>query len=219
VVVKVTGKNGDVGDALIVVDGKEVATGTLATVPLDPGSHEVQVRKGGFATSRTLINVEEATPMQLTLSLVQERVELWPVALGVGLVGAAMLGTGLVMIDHAAALQSGSSPLNFIWGKKAADSYLTKAPITETELCAKANEIWFFAGRAPQDGVDLFPDDAFAGEPDKQGVQPDGWFAQDRCGVSGSPGVGGWLALGSTVPLTAAAILEIADIISAATAE
>jgi hypothetical protein len=219
VVVKVTGKNGDVGDALVIVDGKEVATGSFASVQLDPGAHEVQVKKGGYTTAKNLINVEEATPLELTVSLLQERVELWPVALGVGIVGAAMLGTGLVMIDYGYALHGGSSPLNFIWGKKEADSYLNKAPITETELCAKASEIWFFSGRAPQSGADLFPDDAFAGEADKQGIQADGLFAQDRCGVSGSPGVGGWLAIGSAVPLTAAAIFEVVDVISAATAE
>jgi hypothetical protein len=213
-------KSGATDGFTVVVDGKEQPAGTTAVVQMDPGAHEVMVKKPGFTTWKSLITVEEATPLQLSATLLQERTELWPLALGLGVVGAGMLVGGLVMIDYGSALHSGNSLLNgLLWNVKASDSYLEKAPITETELCQQAQTIWFFSGRAPQDGQDLFPDSAFPGDASKAGVQPDGFLQQDRCGVVGGPGVGGWLAIASSLPLTIAAVLETVDIIGAATAE
>lgn len=77
------------GDPTIIVDGKEVARALETTVQLDPGSHDLLVRNDGKVDWRLTVNVEEATPMEVTGSLVSDRLDLWPI--GIASTGAAVV--------------------------------------------------------------------------------------------------------------------------------
>lgn len=121
----------DGGDeATIIVDGKELGTSAQLTVQLDPGSHEIRVRKSGKAEWKTVISIEEATPLQVTAALVDDRVELWPVAIATG-VGAVILGgTGAAF---GIAAQDDYDGGFGVFNQKAT-SYLNKEPVDSQEL-------------------------------------------------------------------------------------
>ncbi|MBI1947218.1 MAG: PEGA domain-containing protein [Deltaproteobacteria bacterium] len=94
-------KDGDA--ATIVVDGEDRGQAPSLTVHLDPGQHEIRVRQSGKAEWKTVISVEDATPMQVLADPVDARISLWPaaVATGVGTIvvtGAALM-SGLVAED------------------------------------------------------------------------------------------------------------------------
>jgi hypothetical protein len=137
VVIKVA--EGD-GDATFIVDGKEIATGATTTVQLDPGSHEVRVRKSGKAEWKTLLSVEEATPQQVTANLVDDRIELWPVAIATGgatvVAGALALGFGLAAQDTF----DGTIDLP-LYDRVPASSYSKKEPINSQELFSLQQEV------------------------------------------------------------------------------
>lgn len=90
-------------DARILIDGKESGMAPT-TVRLDPGQHEIRVRKSGYADWRTAITVEDATPLQLDAQLVGERLQLWPVSLT--LAGGAVVTGGLGVLSGLAALDA-----------------------------------------------------------------------------------------------------------------
>lgn len=132
----------DAGDATFIVDGKEAAVGQIARVELDPGSHEIRVRMGGKAEWKTLVSVEEATPVQLVADLVDSRIALWPIAVGTGVGAAVSLGVfvyaGLVAADG---YEGGvDMPLPFFETTKEA-SYLHADPVDSATLFAKQKDV------------------------------------------------------------------------------
>jgi TolB-like protein len=132
----------DAGDATFIVDGKEVAVGQSTKVDLDPGSHEIRVRMGGKAEWKTLVSVEEATPVRLVADLVDTTIALWPIAIGTGVASALAFGgfayAGLVATDG----YEGSIdvPLPF-FGTTKEDSYVHKEPVDSAGLYAKETEV------------------------------------------------------------------------------
>lgn len=127
--VPVVVKVGD-GEGTIVVDGKEVGVASQVTVQLDPGSHEVRVRKSGKAEWKTIINVEEATPLQVTADLVDDRVELWPVAIATGAASVVSLG---LAIGFGVAAQDDFDGGYGVFNEPA-NSYSFKEPVDSQEL-------------------------------------------------------------------------------------
>ena len=132
----------DVGDATFIVDGKEVGVGNSTKVDLDPGSHEIRVRMGGKAEWKTLVSVEEATPVRLVADLVDSRIALWPIAIGTGVASALALGgfayAGLAATDgYSGAIDA---PLPFFETTKE-ESYLHKTPVDSGDLNGKEVEV------------------------------------------------------------------------------
>ncbi len=133
--------------ATIIVDGQERGQAASLTVQLDPGQHEIRVRQGGKAEWKTLINVEDATPLQVMADLVDARISLWPaaVATGVGtiVVAGAALMTGLVAED----LYAGTIDLP-LYDTKPETSYLQPEPIDSLTLFQREQGVRVASGIA-----------------------------------------------------------------------
>jgi hypothetical protein len=186
---------GVAAEGTIIVDGQERGLSSSAQLDLDPGAHEVIVKRPGFATWRTLLDVVEGTPQQVTATLVAERLQLWPVAIATG-AGALVTGVAsLLMLDVAAAEYSGQGVLF----KAGNGAYQTVAPTDSADLCQREETIWFYGGRTPAEG--------------------EAPFAANGCGVVAGPGVGGWLGITSMALLTVTGALLTTDLILTATAE
>lgn len=182
-------------DGTIIVDGKELGLASSKQIDLDPGAHEVIVKRGGHATWRTLLDVVEGAPQQVTATLVAERLQLWPVAIATGAAAVATGVAALLMFDVAAAEFSGQGVLF----KAENGGYQTVAPTDSADLCQREETIWFYAGRTPGEG--------------------EAPFAANGCGVVAGPGVGGWLGISSVTLLTVTGALLTTDLILTATAE
>ncbi len=182
----------------IMVDGKIVATGSSSRVELDPGQHELVVKRSGFADWRTVLDVQEGTPLEVTANIVQERLYLWPVAVVTGI---AAVGTGVaafLMFDHAQGLYDGTGFFNANTKVGKDGPYTTVSPTNSAELCTREREIAFFSGRAP--------------------VGDESLGTSNTCGVAAGPGVGASLGLASAVLGTATVVLLGTDLIIGATA-
>jgi hypothetical protein len=182
-------------EGTIIVDGKEVGLASNKQFDVDPGAHEIMVKRPGFTTWRTLLDVAEGAPQQVSATLVAERIELWPVAVATGAAAVATGVAALLMFDVAAAEYSGQGVLF----KAENGAYQTVAPTDSADLCQREETIWFYAGRSPGEGEDL--------------------FATNGCGVAAGPGVGGWLGITSATLLTVTGALLTTDLITAALAE
>ncbi len=180
-------------EATIVVDGAEKGISSSTQVELDPGSHEIIVRRSGFSEWRTLVDIAEGTPQQVTAKLVTERVELWPVAIATGVADLAAGIFGGLMVDFAVNEYDGTGVFSDLWGKKDASGpgapYTTAAPTDTADLCARESTIWFYAGRAPS-GDD-----------------------NNQCGTPAGPGVGGSLLIGAGVLTVVTGALITTDLI------
>jgi hypothetical protein len=186
---------GAAAEGTIIIDGKDVGLASSKQIELDPGAHEIMVKRPGFTTWRTLLDVVEGAPQQVTATLIAERIELWPVAIATGAAAVATGVAALIMFDFAAAEYSGRGVL--FTAKNGA--YKSVAPIDSYDLCEREEDIWFYAGRTP--GVGEAP------------------FAANSCGVVASPGVGGGLGIASLSLLTVTGALLTTDLILAVTAE
>jgi len=182
-------------EGTIIVDGKELGLASSKQIDLDPGAHEVIVKRGGYATWRTLLDVIEGAPQQVTATLVAERLQLWPVAIATGAAAVATGVASLLMLDVANAEFSGQGVLF----KAENGAYQTVAPTDSADLCQREETIWFYAGRTPGEGEAL--------------------FAANGCSVVAGPGVGGWLGITSLSMLTVTGALLTTDLILSATAE
>jgi hypothetical protein len=121
------------GEGQIVVDGKDMGTAATTTVQLDPGSHEIRVRKSGKAEWKTIVNVEEATPLQVTADLVDDRIELWPVAIATG--GATVVAMGAAVLFGMAAQDDFDGSIDAPgFDRGPGDSYALKEPVDSQEL-------------------------------------------------------------------------------------
>ncbi len=198
VIVNVLDKSTPV-EGTIMVDGKVMATASTSRQDLDPGSHELVVKRSGFADWRTLLDVQEGTPLQVSANLVQERVYLWPVAIATGV---AAIGTGVaafIMFDRAQGLYDGTGFFAKNDKKSGPDApYTSVSPTNSAELCAREQEIWFFSGRSP--------------------VGDEPLFNQNNCKVSAGPGVGAGIGLASAVLGAVTVVLVGTDLIIGATA-
>lgn len=178
-------------DGEIFVDGKQVATATTTQQMLEPGQHEVVVKRSGFSDWRTVVAVEEASPLQISVSLVPTRVYLWPVAIGTGVVAVALATTGLLMADYARGEFDGSSAF---FNTDAKNSYSGVSPTNSADLCQRELNISFYAGRAPG------KDEGTFGSP-------------NECGVATGPGLAIWSLIGAGVAGVATAALVTTDIV------
>jgi hypothetical protein len=182
----------------IMVDGKLVATASSTRLDLDPGQHELVVKRAGFADWKSVIDVQEASPLQVTSNLVQERVYLWPVAVATGIAAVATGVTAAIMFDHAHNLYDGQGVL-FTNKKTGAEGpYTTVTPTDTAELCKREREIAFFSGRLPATGESI--------------------GTVNQCEVSAGPGLGAGLGLASGVLGAATVILFGTDLIIGAVA-
>ena len=182
-------------EGTVIVDGKDMGLATTKQLELDPGSHEVVVKRSGFADWRTLVDVQEGAPQQVTATLVGERLYLWPVALVTGVAAVATGAVSLIMLDAANAEFSGQGVLF----KSDKGGYSTVSPTDSADLCAREQSIWFNAGRNPGKGEAL--------------------FAANTCGVVAGPGVGGWLGITSIALSTATVGLVVGDFVIGAVSE
>lgn len=202
VIVNVVGHGSPV-EATIMVDGKDMGIATTKQLELDPGSHEVVVKRSGFADWRTLVDIQEGAPQQVTATLVEERLYLWPVAVVTGIAAIATGAASLAMLDIARNEYDGQALLADVWGKKPTSGpdapYTTVSPTDTEALCAREQSIWFNSGRNPSGGEAV--------------------FAVNTCGVVAGPGVGGWLGI-TSIALTSATVgLILGDVVIGATAE
>ena len=138
-------KDGD--SATIIVDGEERGQAPSLTVKLDPGQHEVRIRQGGKAEWKSLITVEEATPLQVLADPVDARLSLWPAAVATGVgtiaVSAAALMTGLVAED----VYRGTIDLP-LYDTKPETSYLQPEPVDSLTLFEREQDVNLAAGLA-----------------------------------------------------------------------
>ncbi len=179
-------------EGTIVVDGKQVAVGQSAQLSLEPGQHEVIVKRSGFADWRSVVDVLEASPLQLTATLVAERIYLWPVAIGTGAAAVVLGGAAALMADYARGEFDGSS---IFFNQDKTKNYSSIVPVNSADLCQRETQISFYAGRAPaNDGKEAFG-------------------AQNECGVAAGPGLIHFTLMGSGVLLLATGALVTTDLI------
>jgi hypothetical protein len=124
---------------VIIVDGKEIGMGATATAQLDPGSHEIRVRRDGYAEWTTVVNVEQAAPMAISARLVPTRIELWPAAIATGAITVLAAGTAVTTWAIAQNMYDG-------FGGLAPDSYTQASPVSSDQLDAKAQLITVLSG-------------------------------------------------------------------------
>ena len=197
VLVRAQRAGADLDGATFIVDGKDVGTGAFVSVPLEPGSHEVRVKKQGHAEWKTLVTVEEATPLQVTASLVDDRVELWPVAIGTGVATVILGGIAFVTYDLALGTYDGSG---LIFGSREPQkSYLGATPTSSSELCAKEQSIALLVGRAPSEGESL--------------------GTKNGCEVAAGPGIAVYALSGAIATAVASGALITTDLVLGAMAE
>lgn len=178
----------------IIVDGKVAATGATSRVELDPGQHELVVKRSGFADWRTVLDVQEGAPLQVTANLVQERVYLWPVAVATGVAAVASGITAALMFDYAQSRYDGNGIIFKNDVKSGPDApYTTVSPTNSSELCTREREIAFFAGRAPAGSESV--------------------GTTNTCDVAAGPGVGASLGIASAVLGAATVVLLGTDLI------
>ncbi len=139
VIIKLADNDG--GSASFVVDGKEVITGAQATVSLDPGSHEIRIRKSGKAEWKTVVSVQEATPVELVADLVDDTVALWPLAVGTGAT-AGLAGLGFLYLGGWAANgYDGTFAGVPGYTTTKAESYKHKTPVDSKQLGDKQQDV------------------------------------------------------------------------------
>jgi hypothetical protein len=205
VIFKATDKNGGAVEVSVIVDGKQMATTSTYQGEFEPGQHEVILRRDGFIDWKTVVDVAEATPLQIDAQLVASRIALWPAALVTGVLGAAAGVTSWLMADYALDRYAGEGL--FPWtttvaGKSveltATNAYKNVVPTNSAELCQRELEISFLAGRATDGGN--FGD-------------------VNACGVPAGPGMVHYLGGLSGVLLLTSGVLVTADLLSAAPGE
>lgn len=185
-------------EGTIVVDGKIVGTASSARQELDPGQHELVIKRSGFADWRTVLDVQEGTPLEVNANLVQERLYLWPVAIATGV---AAVGTGVVaalMFDYARGMYDGSGFTNPGNKQNSGGPYTTVSPTNTAELCQRERDIAWFSGRMPADG--------------------EAYGNANGCAVGAGPGLGAGLGIASGVLGGATVILLGTDLIIGAVA-
>lgn len=187
----------------IVVDGKATATAASARLDLDPGQHEVVFQADGFNTWKTLLDVQDGSPLQVNATLVPTRVYLWPGAIVTGVIAVGLAATAAVMFDYSLALYDGNDSLG--WKAKDAkgveteydaankNTYLSVTPTNSADLCQRELEISFYAGRAGRTG--------------------EAGGATNECGVANGPGLATWTAVGAGAFLAVTAALVTTDVV------
>jgi hypothetical protein len=186
VVVAAVDHNGGAAEVAVIVDGKQVATASSHQVELEPGQHELILKRDGFVDWKSVVDVVEATPLQVNAKLVPARTTLWPAAIATGVVAIGLATTSLLMADYALDRYSGDGLLPWAGKDKAGkpveyrpeNAYKNVVPTNSADLCQRELEIGLYTGRAA-DGEDF--------------------GAQNACGVAAGPGlvhyVGGTAAL------------------------
>jgi hypothetical protein len=128
--------------ATVLVDGKDMGMAPLKeAIRLDPGVHEVRVRKEGFVEWRSNVTVEEGTPLEVKAVLTEEGLALWPagaITAGIGLVA---VGAGLTFGAMAQDAYDGS--ISSALGNEDArnSSYLYQDPVSTKILADKEQDI------------------------------------------------------------------------------
>jgi hypothetical protein len=207
VVVSAVDPSGGAAEVAVIVDGKQVATAATHQIDLEPGQHELILKRDGFVDWKSVVDVVEATPLQVSAKLVAARTSLWPAAIATGVVAVALTTTSLLLADYAVDRYAGTGLLP--WSGKdaagkpveyvAANSYLNVVPTNSADLCQREIEISLYTGRAAADG-----------EPPNH---------QNACGVAAGPGLVHYL--GGTAALfgVATGALVTADLVFGASAE
>jgi len=129
-----------VDDAQVLVDGRDVGAPPI-TLQLDPGTHEIQVKASGYSTWRSSVTVEEATPLDVGVTLTSERITLWPVALTLGVASTLFLAGGVIAGVIAQDMYNGSVPLGPIDPWTVENSYEHTSPVSSADLAAKEQAI------------------------------------------------------------------------------
>jgi hypothetical protein len=120
----------------VYIDGNAVGAAPQV-VQLEPGAHEVRVRKDGFTEWKSTISVEDGTPVSLEANLVQPPLRLWPASAALG---------GVALIAAGGAIGVGLYAVNLYDGSLGGDearleSYLFAAPISSNELDQKEQNV------------------------------------------------------------------------------
>jgi hypothetical protein len=179
-------------EGAIVVDGKQISAGSTAQLTLEPGKHEIIVKSSGFADWKTVVDVQEASPLTISATLVSERIFLWPVAIGTGAAAVVFGVVGALMADYARGEFDGSSAL---FNTDKDKNYSAIVPTNSADLCQREQNISFYAGRAPSaDGKEAF------GTP-------------NECGIAAGPGLIHYTLITSGVLLLATGALVTTDLV------
>ncbi len=207
VLVNVKKQDGGEVTGTIQVDGKVVTTAPSARLDLDPGQHEIIVTADGFNDWKSVVDVQDGTPLSLNAQLVQTRIYLWPGAIATGAIALGLATASAIMFDYSRDLYDGSGAID--WKQKDAagkevsydksNSYLAVFPTNSADLCQRELEISFYAGRAGRDGED--------------GGQA------NECGVANGPGLATYSIIGAGVFTLATAALLTTDVVLSATSE
>ena len=207
VVVSSVDQTGAAAEVAVIVDGKQVATASSHQVELEPGQHELILKRDGFVDWKSVVDVVEATPLQVKAQLVRARTSLWPAAIATGVVAIGLTTTTLLLADYAVDRYAGTGVLP--WSGKDAggkpveygptNAYLNVVPTNSADLCLRETEIGLYAGRAAVDGEQL--------------------GQQNTCGVAAGPGLVHYL--GGTAALfgVATVALVTSDLVFGAASE
>ncbi len=207
VVVTAVDHTGGAADVAVIVDGRQLATASSHQVALEPGQHELMLKRDGFVTWKSVVDVVEATPLQVKARLVPARTSLWPAAIATGVVAVGLGTTALVLADYAVDRYAGTGVLPWS-GQDAAgkpveygptNAYLNVVPTNSADLCQREAEIALYAGRAAADGEDF--------------------GRQNACGVGAGPGLVHYLAGTSALFFVATGVLVTADLVFGAGSE
>lgn len=195
VIVKVMDQ-GAATEGTIIIDGQDRGASSSLQVELDPGQHELVVKRSGFADWRSVIDIQEGTPLQVTSNLVAERIYLWPVAVATGIAAVATGVTWAIMYDLASQEATGEGL--FGAAKDPNNNYTKVEPTDNVDLCAREQSIWVLSGRAQNPG--------------------EGLFQTNSCGTLSGPGIGAGIGIASATLLGTTAILVGTDLIIGAVA-
>jgi hypothetical protein len=207
VVVAAVDATGGAAEVAMIVDGKQVATASSQRIDLEPGQHELILKRDGFVPWKSVVDVVEATPLQVSAQLVPARTSLWPAALATGAVAVGLATTTLLIADYAADRYAGTGVLPWSIkdgaGKQVdagpTNSYLKVVPTNSAELCVRETELGLLSGRATADGEQ--------------------WGHQNACGVAAGPGLVQYFTGTSALFAVASVALVTADLVLGAASE
>jgi hypothetical protein len=195
---------GVAAEVRMIVDGKQVATASSHQLDLDPGQHELLLQRDGFVDWKSVIDVVEATPLQVRATLVPAHISLWPAAIATSVVAAGLGVAAALMADYATDLYAGTGV--FGWGftdakgtftpYSAANAYLNVVPTNTADLCRRELEISIYVGRATASGSTEAP------------------FAQNSCGVANGPGLVQWAAGAAGLLALTTGVLVTAELLA-----
>ncbi len=129
----------------ITVDGRDEGEAPK-TVLMLPGEHKIVATLPGYEPTTQVVNVEEAKPMDITISLYWERFPLWPVAATLGVASFLTVSTGAALFLIGWYNYDGFGVIGAPFGN--GHSYQGHTPATSATLISTSQNVllWAWAG-------------------------------------------------------------------------